>query len=758
MRSLLALIRKDLKGYFDQPTGYILIVVFVAALSWSFFRSAFLTDEASLRPLFTVDFTVERPSLPWLLFLFVPAATMRLIAEEQRDGTLEILLTQPIRGWIVLLGKFLSGLIFVGIAILATLGIPIALLAAGATLDIGAIVAQYVGSLFLAASFVAIGLLTSSLTRNQIVAFILGLTFIALLMLMGIEQVVVTLPARLSALLQTLSPVTHFSSIARGVIDLRDVLYFIALVSTFLSASYLVIRSKSLSHQSLQYRNLQLGVVGLIVLSLLVGWFGNSIKGRLDLTEDKIFTLSPATEKILSGLDDILTVELFESSDPPPDAELVARDVNDFLDDLDALNSKVKLIHRSPDDDEEVAFKAQLAGVFPRQATLAGQTEFQTKIVYLGLALTYVNRREAIPFIESMNGFEYRVASLIHKMSQEDRKTMAFLTGHGEKSKDDELRTLSTLLAQQYEVTEVLATDDTPPDLSGVDVLIIPGPTQEIADTTRDELYRYLDQGGKAMILIEPVLMDLRRGLAATPNLNSFADFVERYGVIVEEDLVFDTRFNETMIFPTRIGNVRTEYPFFPRVNPVDTKVAGDVDAVTLAWASSMGISEPEIEGVEVTRLLETSEFAAIDFNPGNLAPDAPVFEEVSDENRVQSLMGVTVTGPALLPSGDRTERGSFRLVVIGDTDWLTENVVGGVQENVALGLNMIDWLAQEDALASIRSKVLSSRRLDFPSSTRKNVVQYANIIGVPFGIVLFGLLRYARRRTTSLREYGSER
>ena len=144
MRSLLALIRKDLKSYFDQPTGYILLVVFVMALSWSFFRSVFLTDEASLRALFTVDFTVERPSLPWLLFLFVPAATMRLIAEEQRDGTLEILLTQPIRGWMILFAKFLSGLIFVGMAILATLGIPIALIIAGASLDIGAVVAQYV--------------------------------------------------------------------------------------------------------------------------------------------------------------------------------------------------------------------------------------------------------------------------------------------------------------------------------------------------------------------------------------------------------------------------------------------------------------------------------------------------------------------------------------------------------------------------------------------------------------------------------------
>ena len=236
MRTLFALIRKDLKGYFDQPTGYILIVIFVALLSYSFFQNVFGTEEASLRALFTVEFTIERPSLPWLLAIFVPAATMRLLAEEQRDGTLEILLTQPIQGWVVLGSKFIVGMIFVAIAILSTVGIPIALATAG-NLDWGAVAAQYIGSLFLAASMVAVGLFTSSLTRNQIVSFILGLFLIMLLMFIGLDRIAVTLPSRIATLLQTLSPVTHFSSIARGVIDLRDVLYFISLVFTFLSAT-----------------------------------------------------------------------------------------------------------------------------------------------------------------------------------------------------------------------------------------------------------------------------------------------------------------------------------------------------------------------------------------------------------------------------------------------------------------------------------------------------------------------------------------
>ena len=114
-----ALIKKDLKGYFDQPTGYILLVVFVSILSWSFFKAALLLGEASLRPLFSVNFAIDQPSLPWIMAIFIPAATMRLLSEEQRDGTLETLLTQPIRGWVILIAKFIAGLIFVSISILA---------------------------------------------------------------------------------------------------------------------------------------------------------------------------------------------------------------------------------------------------------------------------------------------------------------------------------------------------------------------------------------------------------------------------------------------------------------------------------------------------------------------------------------------------------------------------------------------------------------------------------------------------------------
>ena len=745
---LFALVKKDIKSYFDQPAAYILIVPFVAVLSYVFFSQALLTAEASLRPLFTVDFQIDNPSLPWLLAVFVPAATMKLLAEENRDGTLELLLTHPIRGWIVLLSKFLSGFIFVAFSILATIGIPIAVQTAG-NLDIGAAVGQYVGSLFLAASFVSIGLFTSSLTRNQVVAFILGLSLTMFLMIMGLDIVAVTIPQRLASLLQDLSPVTHFSSVARGVIHLRDVLYFIALISTFLSATFLIIRGRTLSHKSTQYRNLQLGTAGLIIFSILIGWSGNSIEGRLDLTEDKLFTLSPATADIVDGLDDILTLELYESREPAVPIALATRDIGDFLEDFAAgSDGRVKLVRRFPEEDEDDLRKAQIAGVPPRQFNVRSQGELQIKASYLGLSMTFVDQRETIPFINSFDGFEYRMASLINRMVEDQKKSVVFLTGHGQAGPSGGYQTFSALLTDAYEVREMNASEDPAIDLSGVDVLIIGGPTQAIPDETANAVVEYLTNGGKALLMIDSIVVDQSR-LVAGENRYSFRDLPEKFGVIVEQDLVFDLQANETLSFQTQVGSVFLPYPFWVRAPVIDKKVAGNVESAVLPWASSLGISESQRELVEVIPILETSEFSAIDFTYRDLRPNSQTFEEITPGNLVQSLVAVAVAEKA----GDDEE--AYRIVVVGDSGWLTDTLVSRSQENIALALNLVDWLAQEDRLASVRSKVVSSRDLLYSSSTHENTARWLNIAGVPLIFILFGAVRSIRRRRFGFTLYG---
>ena len=790
MRSFQALIRKDLKGYFDQPTGYILIVVFLALLSWSFFRSAFLTSEASLRPLFTVDFAVESPSIPWLLALLVPAATMRLIAEEQRDGTLEILLTQPIRGWVILLAKFMAGLVFVAVAIASTIGIPLSLMTAG-NLDWGAIVAQYIGSIFLAASFVSIGLFTSSLTRNQIISFILGLFLTLVLMLLGLDAVSVTLPTQFATLLQSLSPITHFSSIARGVIDLRDVLYFIALVSTFLSATFLSVRGRTLSHRTIQYRNLQLGTVALIILSVLVGWFGTSVKGRLDLTADNIFTLSNGTEQILSGLDDLLTIELYESTEPPVQVDLVARDINDFLEDLaGSSGGRVNLVRRHLDfqalaeaqralenaqetrldaqdtnaaqsadaalidatqafrEAQDTARKAQLAGIEPQRFNVQTPNGLEIKNGFLGLSMTYIDRREVIPFIRSLDGFEYRVATLAYDMVQQDveRKTIAFFTGHGEKALQDSYTELGRLLAQQYNLVELPSDGETPLDLGGIDVLVVAGPTQRMTAQEYEALNGFLLNGGKMMALVDPVFINPQQ-MAAFPNQFHFGDFLEPYGVLVEDNLVFDLRSNETIT----LGTVMLPYPYWPRVPTVDRKVAGEVESALVPWASSLGITDSQVGAVEVIPLMRTSPFASVDYAYSDVTPDSPQLD-VNDRQLFESDIAVAIESTEMQAGGGSGS--PFRMVIVGDSDWLTDPFVNQAQENLALGLNLIDWLAQEENLAEIRSKVITTRNLTFSSPTHRNIVQLANVAGIPIVFIILGIVRYITRRSKGLRTY----
>ena len=123
------------------------------------------------------------------------------------------------------------------------------------------------------------------------------------------------------------------------------------------------------------------------------------------------------------------------------------------------------------------------------------------------------------------------------------------------------------------------------------------------------------------------------------------------------------------------------------------------------------------------------------------------MFQEVTEENQVRAVLGAAVS-----------DAGGFRLAVVGDADWITDQMVQRSPDNLFLGLNLVDWLAEEELLADVRSKVVSTRRLEFSSSTHENTVQYVNIAGVPLGFMLVGLLLYARRRAMGVQEYRRER
>ena len=429
------------------------------------------------------------------------------------------------------------------------------------------------------------------------------------------------------------------------------------------------------------------------------------------------------------------------SADPPVQVSPVSRDVNDFLDDFEAgAKDKVKIIRHYPEDDEKAERKANTAGIPAVQFNLHSQGELQIKTGYLGIILTYIDKREVIPFVDTIDGFEYRLASLTNKMlsDNQEKKTIGFMIGHGEMSPAQEMMTFASIASQQYNLVPVSANPDEPLPLDGVDVLVVTSPKEPLGTSHENSLAEYIRMGGKAFLNLESVLVDTQQ-LAGLPNRHSLSDFIEReFGVILEENIVYDLQSNETLGFSagTR-GNVMLPYPYWIRAVIEDKKVAGNVDSVVLAWANTLGILDLPGSEYTITPLISSTNYAAVDDSFRNLKPDSPIFTDPLQINFFSSDLAVAVEGT----------NGS-RVVIVGDADWLSESTTQRFSNNVLLGLNLLDWLAQEDKLASVRSKVVSERNMVFSSDQHRNLVQYTNIGGVPILLILIGLLRFWRRRT----------
>jgi len=234
MRNVGIILRRELASYFATPLAYVFIVIFlVLANAFTFYLGGFYErGQADLAPFFNFH--------PWLYLFLIPAISMRLWAEERKSGSIELLMTQPVTLWEAVLGKFLAAWIFTALALALTFPMWITVNYLGNP-DNGTILAAYLGSLLLAGGFLAIGSCMSALTQNQVVAFILGVVVCFLFLLAGFPLVLDIFhgwaPQMLVEAIASLSFLTHFESIAKGVIDVRDLLYFAMLIGLFLLAT-----------------------------------------------------------------------------------------------------------------------------------------------------------------------------------------------------------------------------------------------------------------------------------------------------------------------------------------------------------------------------------------------------------------------------------------------------------------------------------------------------------------------------------------
>jgi ABC-2 type transport system permease protein len=364
MKQIFSITRKELDGYFGSPMALIFVAAFLAITLFTFFwvEAFFAQGAADVRPLFRW--------MPILLIFLVAALTMRQWSEEERSGTLEMLLTLPVSHIQLVLGKFLAVMLLVIVALALTLFLPISVSLMG-NLDWGPVVGGYLAAILLAAAYAAIGLFLSSRTDNQIVALILTALLGGLFYLVGSSGVTDFAGESVAEILRAIGTGSRFESIERGVIDLRDLIYYLSLTALFLTLNVVSLDSKrwSTGKQTLAYRR------GVLLTALLLGlnlvalnvWLFPVNGARLDMTAQKEFSLSGTTRDLLSNLQEPLLIRgYFSEKTHPLLAPLVPR-IRDMLREYEiASGGKVIVEIVDPlQDPEKEAEANQTYGIRP---------------------------------------------------------------------------------------------------------------------------------------------------------------------------------------------------------------------------------------------------------------------------------------------------------------------------------------------------------------------------------------------------------
>lgn len=403
MNHVMSVARKELRAYFLSPVALLFLGTFLFVTLFTFFwvEQFFARNIADIRPLFSW--------LPVLLIFLCSALTMRLWSEEQKVGTLEVLLTLPVKAWQLVLGKFLASLGLVGVALVLTFGVPVTVSMLG-DLDWGPVVGGYVASILLAGAYLAIGLWISSQTENQIVSLIVSVVVCSLMYLLGSEVLAESAGSWGSELLLKLGTGSRFNSITRGVLDLRDLVYYLSLIVVFLALNVLSLKAKGFSdgHQTApKRRNAVLAPVlaaaNLVLFNVLISGVGQA---RVDLTERQEYTISRVTKDLLRQLDEPLLIRgYFSKKTHPLLAPLMPR-LRDIIEEYGVVGgSKVVTEYVDPREDEALEKEArQLYGIESFTFQLSDRLDQSFVNSYASILVKYGDEYEVLNIRDLIEG------------------------------------------------------------------------------------------------------------------------------------------------------------------------------------------------------------------------------------------------------------------------------------------------------------------------------------------------------------------
>ncbi|MDP3919210.1 MAG: Gldg family protein [Candidatus Omnitrophota bacterium] len=689
--NLVTVLRRELGAYFNSAIAYIFIIVFVLINGGLYMPHFFIVNRADMQTFFI--------TLPFVLAVFLPAVTMRLWAEERRGNTMELLLTFPMGPTDLVLGKFFASFVFYLTALAATLTIPIMLSVLGQP-DMGAIIGGYVGAALLGGFYLSIGIFVSGLVRDQIISFIVSMMICFGLHLLGTEFFSISidnwLPGLGTFLKIYLGSGGHYDAFTRGIVDNQDVIYFIFGTAIFLVLNGFWLEGRMRPRATAIFTAAAVISAGIFLMG---SWFFSDLSlGRFDMTQGQLYTVSPATKKILSGLKAPVTAKLYISSADkmPTGMTTMERDISGKLDELriaSAGNLQYKIFHldatnavRAHEGEEgfEASLERQVAekGILPFQVQSIESDEVGVRLVYASLSIAYKEKpEEIIPQLmpESIFDLEYLIASKIYRMTLDGVPRVAVVAPYEESSVDPALAGLLAQLGGQvpqsfrqdnydiltrslsYEGYDVERIDLTriQPIPEGVKTLIMLEP-RGLNDRQLYEMNRFLVEGGSVFLAVQaqeydyaPVGGEISVVHRATePGVNSL---LSEWGFEVNEEILVDEQ-NEMI----RVNGAAQVGPFpvsMPVKLPIQIVVNADKmnEAVSLTsnlsslfylWGSALSVDEymARGQGLEIKTLFSSSDTSwTIEAKEGSVT--ASFFETAEEARRGPFPLAVMASG-----------------------------------------------------------------------------------------------------------------
>ncbi len=793
-----SILKKEISSYLSSLVAYVTIGIFLLGMGlllWVVPSTSILAyGYAGLDSLFSLT--------PYLFMFLIPAITMRSLAEERREGTFEILLTRPLTDVQIILGKYFASLVLVLFALLPTLVYYYSVYQLGApagNVDTGAVIGSYIGLFLLGSCFVSIGLFASAVSKNQIIAFTIAAA--ASFFFYSGFDLLSPLPVLQNLNLPALGITEHYDSVSRGVLDTRDLAYFVCLSALFILATLLVVKL-----QSQKNRKTLLLPFGIIVA---LAFLSTLTFTRFDFTKEKRFTISPISQQVLGKVNQPIKVTIFLKGDNFPNwAKRLQRATRDMVSDLQAYShgnltyqfiDPIANIKGLPDSAQRAVYDSLDAKGLSGQPFGVPTDNGVTQILMFPEALIEYNgqgivvnllqsrmdaQREEEGAKEAIQNLEYSFASAIKKITAGGKPLIGFTEGHHELN-DLQLKGAFNTLGDGYVVGRIDLNKMPLSALFHLKLLVVPKPEKAFSELEKFKIDQFVMHGGRVLWTIDQVSaeLDSMRGhggdqLAFNKQLN-LDDQLFVYGVRINYDLVADMSCAPIAVVTGSVGGQPQILPrpwlFYPVIIPESKHpIVKNLDGIRTQFIST--IDTLGIKDVKKTILLSSSNHNKKFTVPYLLSLQALEQEpDPKDFIRQPKTLGVLLEGKFKsdflnrpIPEGftekiePLAESRPTKMIVISDGDIFKNDLAEGsayplgydrdggqTYANKNLLLNIADYLTDDSGLIGLREKEFQIRLLDRAKIRSEKLYWQVinNVIPLAFVLVFAIFQHYIRRR-----------